>query len=98
MSYSIDPEGIETRALNGMVDFSGADVLEVGCGDGRMTWRYAEPTSSVLAVDTNPNKIRLAIQSTPASLASKVEFRVADVTELELSPESFDVAVLAHSL
>ena len=46
-SYSIDPEGIETKVIHKMIDFSGADVLEVGSGNGRLTWRYAEDTASV---------------------------------------------------
>ena len=37
----LDPEGVETRVLHDLVDFRGKDVLEIGCGDGRMTWRYA---------------------------------------------------------
>jgi len=33
------------------VDFSGKDVLEIGCGNGRVTWCYADSVASVLAVD-----------------------------------------------
>ena len=42
MQIREDPENNETRALLNLVDFSGADVLEIGCGDGRLTYRYAE--------------------------------------------------------
>ena len=37
MRVSIDPEGTEIEAIHDLVDFSGKKVLEVGCGDGRMT-------------------------------------------------------------
>ena len=98
MSHSIDPEGSEIRILAELVDFSGADVLEVGCGDGRMTLRYAEEVASVLALDPNPEKIRRAREATPASLRSRVSYVVADITSFEFSPDAFDVAILAHSL
>ena len=39
---TIDPEGAELAALGKLVDFAGLHVLEVGCGDGRLTWRYAD--------------------------------------------------------
>lgn len=98
MSHSIDPEGSEIRVLADLVDFSGADVLEVGCGDGRMTRRYADEVASALGLDPNPEKIRRARAATPASLRSRVSFVVADITTFALSSDAFDVAVLAHSL
>ena len=48
-----DPENNETHALLDMVNFSGKHVLEIGCGDGRLTWRYADKASSVIAIDVN---------------------------------------------
>ena len=33
----LDPEGTEKKVLHDLVDFKGKDVIEVGCGDGRMT-------------------------------------------------------------
>jgi len=98
MSSPIDPEGTETTVIHELVNFSGADVLEVGCGDGRLTWRYAEEAATVLAMDMNAEKIKRATAATPASLASKTGFVVADIAEVELSPDAYDVAILAHSL
>lgn len=98
MTTSIDPEGTEVRVIHELVDFSGTDVLEVGCGDGRLTWRYAEATSSVLALDPDEEKIERAKDATPVSLRSKVSFVNADIAEVELAPDAYDVAILAHSL
>jgi cyclopropane fatty-acyl-phospholipid synthase-like methyltransferase len=42
MTVRIDPEGNETDALFALVELEGQEVLEIGCGDGRLTWRYAE--------------------------------------------------------
>jgi hypothetical protein len=45
---SVDPEENETRALFGIVNVVNEYILEIGSGDGRLTWHYAErvaPTS-----------------------------------------------------
>lgn len=98
MSFRIDPQGVETRVINDLVDFDGLRVLEVGCGDGRMTWRFAERAASVLALDVDEEKIEEAKQSTPAHLASIVRFETTDITQTQLPPDSFDSAVLSYSL
>lgn len=98
MSFTIDPQGVETRVINDLVDFDGLRVLEVGCGDGRLTWRFAEKASSVLAVDVNEEKIEAAKQATPDHLRSTVNFEVMDVARTQLPTASFDAAVLSHSL
>lgn len=98
MAHVIDPEGVETRAIHDLVDFDGARVLEVGCGDGRLTWRYAERTASVLAVDLNAEKIEIAKRETPAPLRGKVSFAVEDMTAANLPENSYDVGILSYSL
>lgn len=98
MMVSIDPEGTEIEVVHDLVDFSGKKVLEVGCGDGRMTRRYADRAASVLALDSNAEKIQRAIDSTPEQLRSRVRFRVADIADAELAQEAFEVAILSHSL
>jgi len=48
----LDPEGHETAALDQLLpDLRGRRVLEVGCGEGRLTCRYADRAGSVLAID-----------------------------------------------
>src|SRR5438105_693906 len=51
MTDPIDPEGNETRTIHELVDFSDKDVLEIGCGDGRLIWRYADKVASVVGLD-----------------------------------------------
>jgi len=98
LSFVIDPQGVETRVINDLMDFDGLRVLEVGCGDGRLTWRYADRASSVLGVDVNEEKIEAAKRATPDHLRSKVRFEVMDVTRTPLPADSFDAAVLSYSL
>jgi ubiquinone/menaquinone biosynthesis C-methylase UbiE len=101
MAVLRDPEQVETRAINELIDFAGADVLEVGCGDGRLTWRYAEGTRSVLALDPDAAAIeqaRASLASLPEPWCHMVTFQAADITSMELPPEAFDFVVLAWSL
>lgn len=98
LSFTVDPQGVETRVINELVDFDGLRVLEVGCGDGRLTWRYADNASSVLALDVNEEKIEAARRATPDHLRPRVRFEVTDITQEELPANSFDAAVLSHSL
>jgi ubiquinone/menaquinone biosynthesis C-methylase UbiE len=98
MAFRLDPEGTETRVLHALARFAEADVLEVGCGDGRLTWRYAAATRSVLAIDPNAERVARAVEDTPDDLRGRVSFRAADVTDYPLPEGAFDVALLAWSL
>lgn len=93
-----DPEGLETAALARVVDFHGKRVLEVGCGDGRLTWRYAPAAARVFGIDPDEELIHTAVETTPPDLADRVRFTVGDVVEMEHEPASYDVALLSWSL
>lgn len=93
-----DPEGRETEVIHRLVDFHGKDVLEVGCSDGRMTWRFLDAAASVLAFDPDEAAIALASKATPVALKDKVEFRVGDMTKIRLEAGAYDVGVFAWSI
>lgn len=93
-----DPTGVEKRVLHDLVDFDGKTVFEVGCGEGRMTWLYADSAGSVLAFDPDEESIAEARAQTPDHLAGTVEFRIADILSVELEEKSFDVGILAWSI
>ncbi len=94
----VDPEGVEIQALHDLVDFAGKDVVEIGCGDGRMTRRFADTTASVLAFDPDESAIASAREQTPAALRDKLTFRVDDVTTASLGEGAYDVGVLSMSI
>ncbi|MEK6273767.1 MAG: class I SAM-dependent methyltransferase [Actinomycetota bacterium] len=93
-----DPEGAELRALGALVDFSGQRVLEIGCGDGRMTWLYAEQAADVVGIDVDEESIRDARAALPDQLADRVAFQVAEAESLDVPPQRFDIAFLSWSL
>ena len=94
----LDADGSERRAIRELVDFSGKEVLEIGCGTGRFTWCYADSAASVLAVDLRECDIEQARLRTPQSLRGRVTFVAADATVLELPAGAFTVALLSRSI
>ena len=98
LGVALDPEEAETRAIHDLIDFMGRDVLEIGCGDGRLTRRFAGRARSVLGVDLDAESIAHASAQLPKSSHSAVTFQVADITAMEFPAPAFDVAILSWSL
>ena len=98
MAVTLDPEGAETKVIHDLVDFRTRDVLEIGCGDGRLTWRLADQAASILAIDPKEAEIEVAKERTPGGLKSRVSFKVADIRTVELPENAFDAAVISWSL
>lgn len=70
----------------------------MGCGDGRLTWRFADVASSVLAFDPDESAIATARERTPPSLRGRVSFRAADMASVKLAAGAYDVGVLSWSI
>lgn len=76
----------------------GLRVLELGCGDGRLTWWLARTAASVVAVDLDEKRIAAARAAVPSGLAGKVELIAASATEVDLPPGEFELALFSWSL
>jgi len=96
--WRIDPEGVETRALAQLAPVAGLRVLELGCGDGRVTFRYASEAAAVLAVDPDETRVEKARSALPRELAAKVTFEVVAAAEVDAPRASFDLALFSSSL
>ena len=99
MTIRIDPEHNETRALFELANFSGKRVLEIGCGDGRLTWRYAARAEHVTAIDPNADRIFQAKENLPPELVGHVEFHHISFEEFTSSSKSsvFDIVIFSWS-
>ena len=98
MAVRLDPEEVETGVIHDLVDFNGKDALEIGCGNGRMTWHFAHEAASVLALDPKESEIAAARERTPDALKAAVSFQVADISGINLPEDAFDVAIISWSL
>jgi cyclopropane fatty-acyl-phospholipid synthase-like methyltransferase len=105
MTVSQDLDQNEIKALFEITgDLSGKQMLEIGCGDGRLTWRYASQAARVVAIDTDPEKVSRARQDLPAELSDRVSFLALGLEEYvaQYPPHNqankFDLVLLAWSL
>ena len=98
MTPVLDPEGVHLDALRRLGDFSARRVLEMGCGDGRLTVGIAEDAEHVLAFDPDAERVAAASRALPIELAERVSFQVASGKEIGIEPHSFDIVVFSWSL
>lgn len=98
MSIRIDPERNEVRALRAAAAWRGRRVLEIGCGDGRLTGRLAELGARVEAIDTDARLLRKARRRLAPALAPRIRFGVGTADSLEHRAETFDRVVYSWTL
>lgn len=98
MATDIDPAGIMPRAILEAADFRGARVLEVGAGDGRLTFEYAAHAASVVGIDTKEPDIWAAAQHAAGDRHAQAQFLCASAAALPFPAEQFEIVLLASSL
>jgi ubiquinone/menaquinone biosynthesis C-methylase UbiE len=97
MAIEIDPAGAEPGVILQAADLSGARVLEVGAGDGRLTFRYAETARCVVGIDTKEPEIRSAANA-PVGLCRRAQFLCASATDMPFAGGVFEIVLMASSL
>lgn len=95
-----DPEGVMPDVLHTLANFDGMRVLEIGCGEGHLTWQYAGRTRHVTALDPTADKIAAARANAPARLAERVRLIESNIEDFG-PPTGFsklELAVFGWSL
>jgi 2-polyprenyl-3-methyl-5-hydroxy-6-metoxy-1,4-benzoquinol methylase len=98
MPLVVDPDGVERATIRDLVDLPGSRVLDVGCGDGRLSFACASEGAEVFGIDPDEDSIATARGETPAELRRRVRFEVAHAREVELPRGEFDLALFSWSL
>jgi 2-polyprenyl-3-methyl-5-hydroxy-6-metoxy-1,4-benzoquinol methylase len=98
MSIRIDPEAREFAALLALTgDLIDQRVLEVGCGNGRLTTHLASLAAHITAIDPNADRIAAAKASLPSALAHKISYHALPLEALPTG-DTFDMVLLSWSL
>jgi predicted RNA methylase len=94
----MDGEGAHLAAILRAADFRERRVLEVGSGEGRLTWGFAPLAASVLAFDPDETVVATARADCTEELGEKVRFEVARAEEIDVPPHSVDLVFFSWSL
>ena len=89
--------GVELRVIERFVSLSGREIIEIGCGDGRLTFQYAPRARRVVALDANAAEIERARAEADRIGARNIRF-LARPAEGRLPGAPFDVALFTWSL
>jgi protein-L-isoaspartate(D-aspartate) O-methyltransferase len=92
------PDGMEIRLIERFTTLRDRRVLEVGCGDGRLTVQYAPDASEVLALEPDRLSLEAAMTECDYRGIRNVAFRLGSVERLPAGGAPFDVALFSWSL
>ncbi|MDQ6713132.1 MAG: class I SAM-dependent methyltransferase [Candidatus Dormibacteraeota bacterium] len=92
------PDGMEIRLIERFARLQGRRILEVGCGDGRLTFQYARTAREVLAFDPDRPSIEEALDQQALLDVRNVAFRLGSIEHLPARGAPFDVALFSWSL
>lgn len=80
-------------------DISGKTILDIGCGDGRVSLPFAGRNKLTL-MDSSPNMINLAMANTPRNYVGNVLYITNSLEESAIKEDQYDliiaVGLLAH--
>ncbi len=95
MSIRHDPEDNELNTFLAMAgDLTSKSILEIGCGHGRFTQKYAHLTTHVTGIDPNADKIA---QAQEKDINPSASFLANDIGNYQ-STQQFDVVLFSWSL
>ena len=98
MPIVIDPQERELRALGRVARWKTRRVLEIGCGDGRLTLRLASLGARVTAIDPGAANLRKARAALTRRDARRITYRLGQAERLPYRAREFDIVVFAWSL
>ena len=91
----LDPDNKYIETINSHAPLTGATILEIGCGDGRITGDMASYATKVVATDLNPKALEQAKKLIPAT---NIDFVYTPNGIPDFPAQTFDIVVYTLSL
>ncbi len=88
-----DTEQITRQRIESVIDLSDKQVLEIGCGNGRVTAMLVDRVQSIVGVDPDQARIAEAGERLPG-----IDLRVGSGQSLDFPEQSFDLVLFTLSL
>jgi ubiquinone/menaquinone biosynthesis C-methylase UbiE len=92
-----DADRREWEALQRTIDLRDKRVLEIGCGDGRLSWQYAKVPRLVVGIDVDSAELNLARIDAPPAVAQRLRLTRASATNLPFRGACFEVVIFSWS-
>ncbi|MHA2275563.1 MAG: class I SAM-dependent methyltransferase [Candidatus Kariarchaeaceae archaeon] len=80
------------------MSFDDKTIIEIGCGNGRLTLKFAHQARRVIGIDPSEKDIDLAILNTPTTVESILEFKVGVGEEIPSKDSEYDIVLFSSSL
>lgn len=93
-----DPENNEIKCLQQYAANPGARILDIGCGDGRLTWFFTGDADLVVGADIAVEALQIAFAERPDVIRATVGFTATGGEALAFADETFDLAIYSWSL
>lgn len=77
---------------------SGSNVLDVGCGTGRLAFTLSDKCKSIVGIDISQRNIERANKNLYKNPRSNISFIHTDVETLKHNTKNFDYAILTYVL
>lgn len=97
MNWIRDPEEVEAKYLIQAGQFGGKNILEIGCGDGWLTRRFARGVNNIVGVDPSLTDLHEVKEGQPVS-EMNVSIAQAMGEVLPFPSGRFDSALFTSSL
>ena len=92
------PSKIELNTIRELIDFDDLRVLELGAGDGRLTFPFASKAARWVALDPDVDESRLAADELHTQPIPTVRLALGEAQTLSFESESFDIVFFTWSL
>ncbi|MCP4623453.1 MAG: class I SAM-dependent methyltransferase [bacterium] len=91
--YPMETYNSDLPKIEEFIEFNGKALLDIGCGDGRLTGLLAGKADAITAIDPDESSIEAARRN-----INGVDFLVGSGEELEFANETFDIVLFSYSL